>query len=100
MKIKSVVIARFDLGDEPAPSIMNAQLNANNRLPMMVLFQAFNKSPPFQVYSGVGKVQPIMQWIEQNAGVRFQLPQLAQFDNLDKKKFKEQVKILYGSNDL
>lgn len=100
LKIKSVVIARFDLGYEPAPSIMNAQLSANNRLPMMVLFKAFNKNPPFLVYSGVGKVQPIMQWVEQNAGVRFKLPHLAQFDDLNKKKFKDQVEILYGSNDL
>lgn len=96
LKIPSVVIARFDVGNEPAPANINAQISASNKLPMIFLFKAFNKNPPFLIYSGAAKVRPMMDWLHKNAGIKFDLPELAQFDEVQKEKFKDQVEMLYG----
>ena len=99
MNLPSVVIARFDLGEEAAPANVNAQLTARNNLPVVMLFKAFNKNPPFLTYSGVAKVRSMMDWLQKHAGVKFKRPELAQFDDVQKEKFKKQVEMLYGGSD-
>ena len=37
-----------------------------------------------------------MDWVKQNAGVKFQLPELPEFDATQREMFKEQVEELYG----
>ena len=69
--IKSVVIARMDVSDENPPVE-----GLVSDLPTLVLMPAYDKVPPFQFYSGLAKVLPIMTWVQEHASIGFDLPDL------------------------
>lgn len=95
LKVTSVIISRFDVGAEAAPQSIQRHIKD---LPTILLLKAFSKNPPFPIYSGSGKVRPIMDWVKQNAAVKFQLPELPEFDATQREMFKEQVEELYGGS--
>jgi hypothetical protein len=85
--IDSVVVARMDVSTAPPPSNMEV-----STLPAVVLLRAFKKEPPFLYYSGVAKVRPMMDWIQEHAGKPFEFGvELPQFDARDRELFKEQI---------
>jgi hypothetical protein len=62
-------------------------------VPAIVLLPAGNKSPPHLFFSAVMKVFPMMEWVRTNAGRKFDWgEELPQFDELEKKLFKKQIK--------
>ncbi len=86
--IKSVVVARYDLTWQPTP---RATFNVQS-LPSMVMLPAYEKFPPYKYYSGVSRVQSIMEWVHENAAIKFDLPELPQFNEEDKRLYKEQIR--------
>jgi len=59
----------------------------------MMMLPAFHKHPPYRFYSGVGKVFPMMDWIRESAGHKFEFSEdLPQFDEHQKVLFREQIK--------
>lgn len=50
---QSLLVARMDVTHEPAPKDIHV-----STLPVIVMFPAFEKLPPYQYYSGVSKVRP------------------------------------------
>jgi len=86
LKISTLLVARFDATHDPPP-LQNALID----LPSLLFLPAHNKDPPFTFYSGVSKVQPIMQWARQNAHFPFDLPDLCHLSDEEKVLYKEQV---------
>eukprot|EP00949_MAST-11_sp_MAST-11-sp1_P000639 g639.t1 len=84
--IESVVIARMDVTHEPPPHLFDTP-----SLPTLVFLPAYAKEAPFQYYSGVAKVRPMMDFVAKHAAIRFHMGELPQFNDADKKLYKEQI---------
>jgi len=87
LKIPSLVIARFDVTKETPP--LDGLIAGP--LPVVVLLPAHDKRPPFRFYSGLGKVQPMMRWVQASSDVSFELPELCHLDPSEIEAYKHQV---------
>ena len=87
LHIPSLVIARFDVtrATPPLDGLIAGPL------PVIVLLPARDKRPPFRFYSGLGKVQPMMKWLQASSDIRFDLPELCHLDPSEIGAYKEQV---------
>lgn len=85
----SLVIARMDVTDESPPAYLNLM---EGQLPLMVMLPAFTKYPPWNFYSGVGKVQPMMKWVHELAKVPFDLPNLPHLTPKEREMYKTQIR--------
>ena len=90
LDIKSLVIARMDVTDETPPSYLN--LIQQSALPIMVMIPSGSKYPPWSFYSGIGKIQPMMKWVEKHASISITLGNLPHLDDHQKGLYKEQVR--------
>jgi thioredoxin-like negative regulator of GroEL len=89
LNIPSVVIARMDVDTDTPPAHMNM---INGPLPLVLIVPAHAKYPPWNYFSGVGKVQPLMKWIHEHASIPFELENLPHLSAKDKIAYKEQVR--------
>eukprot|EP01038_Epipyxis_sp_PR26KG_P007679 gene7679-10449_t len=89
MDIPTLTIARMDVSIESPPAYLNLMVGA---LPILVMLPASQKYPPWNFYSGVGKVQPMMKWIQQQASIPFELPNLPHLTESDREAYKTQVR--------
>ena len=87
LKIPSLVIARFDVTKETPP--LDGLIAGP--LPVVVLLPAHDKRPPFRFYSGLGKVQPMMKWVQASSDIAFDLPELCHLDPSEIEAYKHQV---------
>lgn len=90
LQLDSLVVARLDVSSESPPSSL--KLIGESSLPTMVMLPAGAKYPPWQFYSGVGKVGPMMKWAHQQAAIPFDLPNLPHLSEDQKDLYKEQVR--------
>ena len=98
MNISSVVVARLDISS-PAWSELGVSTLTNiflpdvdvAKLPSILLLPSNRKTSPYMYFSGLGKTQPIMRWVEQNAGIKFDLGELPHLNDGDKILYKEQI---------
>ena len=88
LDINSVKIARMDVSKTPPPTDVDA-----SHLPLIVLYRAYAKTPPYVYFSGIAKVRPLMDWVQQNVGkpIHYNV-ELPQFDGTDAQLFKQQLK--------
>jgi hypothetical protein len=118
MQISTLHIAEMDISSQvPPPYVFLSE-----HLPAIVLFRAYDKSPPytlvfifdfvkiiiyridlmtpfhieFRYYSGSGQTLPILKWIHSNVEKKFDLPVLAQFNDEDKILYKEQLTVKHS----
>ena len=99
LNIPSLVIARMDVSDESPPPELNLMVA---ELPIVVLLQASSnqegsdsnrgKEGPFAFFSGVGKVQVMMKWVQEHAAIPFELPNLPHLDDKQVEMYKTQVR--------
>ncbi|KAJ1432618.1 hypothetical protein B484DRAFT_313858, partial [Ochromonadaceae sp. CCMP2298] len=87
--LPSLTIARMDVSQESPPASLNLMQGA---LPIMVMVPAMDKGPPFTFFSGVSKVQQMMKWVQQQASIPIELGNLPHLSDLDKERYKEQVR--------
>ena len=87
--IKSLVVARMDVTNDTPPAHLNL---LQQTLPLLVLLPADDKSPPWNYYSGVGKVQTMMKWVEKFVSIPFSLPNLPHLKESDRIAYKTQVR--------
>ena len=93
LKIDSLVIARMDVTDESPPAHLNLMAG---ELPILVLFPAVGDelARPLPIfYSGVGKIQQMMKWVQQHAAMPFELPNLPHLTNEQVELYKTQVRL-------
>jgi len=67
--IKSVKLARYDVANHQVPREVDFEAT-----PAIIMFPASDKTPPFPVFHGKGKVRPIMLWVQQVANIKFDFP--------------------------
>jgi hypothetical protein len=89
LNITSLVVARMDVTDDAPPSRLNL---LQHTLPVVMLLTAEDKNPPWNFYSGVGKVQTMMKWVEKYASIPFTLPNLPHLKESDRVAYKTQVR--------
>lgn len=92
LNINSLLIARMDVTDETPP--MHANLMVGE-LPILVLFPAVvddTEKPAPIFYSGMGKIQQMMKWVQQHVAILFDLPNLPHLNEDQVKLYKEQVR--------
>lgn len=89
LQITSLVVARMDVTDDAPPPQLNL---LQHTLPLLVLLPADDKSPPWNFYSGVGKVQTMMKWVEKFVSIPFTLPNLPHLTESDRIAYKTQVR--------
>lgn len=89
LKIRSLVVARMDITRETPPPHLNI---LTGHLPEVVMLPANAKHAPWQYYSGVGKVQEMMLWVQAQASISFELPNLPHLNNEQVKLYKEQIR--------
>ena len=89
LAIPSLVIARMDVTSEAPPPELNLMVG---RLPLIVVLPAGAKHPPWTFYSGLGKVQQMMYWAQQNAAIKFDLPHMPHLSRSEMELFKTQVR--------
>ena len=92
LKISSLVISRMDVTDESPPANLNLLVG---ELPILVLLPAVGGelSKPLPIfYSGVGKVQSMMKWVQKFASISFELPNLPHLNEEQVKMYKTQVR--------
>mmetsp|Transcript_36873 Transcript_36873/g.73380 ORF Transcript_36873/g.73380 Transcript_36873/m.73380 type:complete len:717 (+) Transcript_36873:43-2193(+) len=87
--IPSLTIARMDVSKESPPKEMNLMVGT---LPILVMIPASDKNPPWTFYSGLSKVQPMMKWVHQEASIPFELENLPHLSDVDKQRYKDQVR--------
>lgn len=89
LAIPTLLIARMDVTNETPPADLRFPL-AN--LPLVALLPAGAKQPPWQLYSGVGKMGPMMKWIQAHAAAPFDLPSLPHLNDKNAELYKQQVR--------
>jgi len=87
--VDSLVIARMDVTHKAPPAELNL---IQGPLPVVVMLPAGAKHPPFAFYSGVGKVQEMMRWVQAQASVHFEMPNLPHLDEEQRVLYKEQIR--------
>ena len=91
LNIPTLLIARMDVTDEAPPADLN--LMSTGSLPIVVMLPADDKRPPWTFYSGVGKIQPLMKWVQEHSSRRFELPDLPHLKESDKDLYRKQVRV-------
>lgn len=89
LNIQSIVIARMDLTNASPPSHLNI---INGNLPLMLIIPAQVKHEPWAYYSGHSKVQPMMKWIQNEASIPFDLPNLPHLSDEQVTQYKQQIR--------
>ena len=89
LNISTLVIARMDVTNDAPPAKYNF---LSSELPILVILPGGNKYPPWNTYSGVGKMQSMMKWIHSSVTNEFELENLPHLDEKNKKLYKEQVR--------
>jgi thioredoxin-like negative regulator of GroEL len=98
LNIPSLVVARMDVTDDSPPAHLNLM---TSELPIIVLLQATanipgssggGKTAPWVFFSGIGKVQTLMKWVQKHAAVPFELPNLPHLNDEQVGMYKEQVR--------
>lgn len=89
LNIPSLVIAVMDVTNESPPAHLNMMATA---LPVLIMLPAGAKHPPWNLYSGVGKMQQMMRWVQQQASIPFELPHLPHLTDEQKELYKQQVR--------
>lgn len=92
LQLESLVIARMDVTDDTPPAHMNLMVG---QLPILVLLPASvgESGKPMPIfYSGVGKIQQMMKWVQQHAAIPFVLPNLPHLNEEQVKMYKTQVR--------
>lgn len=87
--IDSLEIARMDVSDDSPPAHLNLMIGP---LPLLLMIPASAKYPPWTFYSGLGKVQPMMKWVQQMASIPFEMPNLPHLTEQDRVAYKTQVR--------
>ena len=88
LSVSTLTIARMDITDQTPPAELNMLVGP---LPLILLVPAAEKRPPWLFYSGVGKIQAMMKWVEAHASLPFALPELPHLKDSDKLLYKQQV---------
>ncbi|GMI46274.1 hypothetical protein TrCOL_g323 [Triparma columacea] len=93
-----VVVTRLDLGSNEwggggkltKPEFLpGVELG---KLPVVMILPAGRKNTtPYLYYTGIGKVLPMMKWVEENSGTEFELEELAHLNDEEKVRYKEQI---------
>mgnify|MGYP003385852118 FL=1 len=96
LRIRSLVVARMDITHETPPPHLNI---LTGHLPELVMLPSTAKHSPWQYYSGVGKVQEMMLWVQSQAGIPFELPNLPHLNVDQVKLYKEQIREREVSRD-
>jgi len=89
LSIPSLLITRMDVTHEAPPAHLNLLVGP---LPILILFPASEKRPPWLFYTGIGKVQQIMKWVHQHASIPFHLPDLPHLSESDRVLYKKQIR--------
>lgn len=89
LQISSLVIAQMDVTDDAPPAHLNMLIG---QFPLLLMVPAQAKYPPWNYFSGVGKVQPMMKWVQKHASIPFDLPNLPHLTEKDRIAYKEQVR--------
>lgn len=89
LAIPSLVIAQMDVTNVSPPAEYNLMVGA---LPLLVMVPANAKYPPWTYFSGVGKVQAMMKWIQAHASIPFHLPNLPHLTEEQRVAYKQQVR--------
>jgi thiol-disulfide isomerase/thioredoxin len=87
--IESLVIARMDVTHKAPPAELHL---LQGPLPVLVMLPAGAKHPPFAFYSGVGKVQEMMHWVQAQATIPFEMPNLPHLNEEQRVLYKEQIR--------
>ena len=90
LQIPSLIIARMDVSNQTPPAYLH--LMPESELPVVVMLPAHNRLPPWNYFSGIGKVGPLMKWVHQMCAIPFALPNLPHLDDSQKDLYKQQVK--------
>jgi hypothetical protein len=90
LSIPSLRMARMDVTHATPPPRMN--LLGHGNLPLLVMLPAFNKQEPWIFFSGVGKPQEIMKWVQKHAYIPFELPNLPHLTEEQRVLYKEQIR--------
>mmetsp|Transcript_5623 Transcript_5623/g.9247 ORF Transcript_5623/g.9247 Transcript_5623/m.9247 type:complete len:748 (-) Transcript_5623:127-2370(-) len=89
LAVPSLTIARMDVSTEAPPKDMNLMVG---ELPIIAMIPAGDKTPPWTFYSGISKVQQMMKWVHQQASIEFDLENLPHLSQVDKGRYKDQVR--------
>jgi thiol-disulfide isomerase/thioredoxin len=89
--IPSLTIARMDVTTETPPAELS-MIPSMAALPLVLLLSADHKRPPWNFYTGVGKMQTMMKWVQEFASIPFELPNLPHLTEADRVLYKEQVR--------
>eukprot|EP01032_Pedospumella_encystans_P008406 gene8406-9984_t len=89
MGVRNLTIARMDVSHESPPKEMNLMVGT---LPILAMIPATDKLPPWTFYSGISKVQQMMKWVHQQASIPFELENLPHLSEVDKQRYKDQVR--------
>lgn len=87
--IESLVVTRMDVTDDSPPPRLNLLVG---KLPLFVMIPAHAKHPPWNYYSGISKVQSMMQWVQKEASIPFTLPNLPHLTPEQTGMFKTQIR--------
>jgi len=61
------------------------------KLPVVTMLPAGRKDTLYLYYTGIGKVLPMMRWIEENGNTGVVLEELAHLNDEEKGRYKEQI---------
>lgn len=89
LNIASLVIAHMDITDEAPPAELNL---LTGTLPELLMMPANAKHAPWPYYSGVGKVQQMMYWVQEEASIPFDLPNLPHLTEANRVLYKQQIR--------
>eukprot|EP01041_Mallomonas_annulata_P016134 gene16134-33854_t len=89
LSIPTLTVARMDVTDASPPAELNMLVGP---LPLVLLVPAAEKRAPWQFYSGVGKIGPIMKWVQKFASFPFELPELPHLKESDRILYKQQIR--------
>lgn len=89
LQIPSLLVAQMDVTDDAPPAHLNMLVGA---FPLLLMVPAQAKYPPWNYFSGVGKVQPMMKWVQKHSSIPFDLPNLPHLTEKDRIAYKEQVR--------
>lgn len=89
LQINSLVLAQMDVTSEAPPA--QYQMMVGN-LPLLLMVPANAKHAPWSYFSGIGKVQSMMKWVQKHASIPFALPNLPHLNDEQVKAYKEQVR--------
>lgn len=90
LNVPSLRIVRMDVTRQTPPAHLN--LLGAGALPTVVMLPAFAKHSPWNFYSGVGKPQEVMKWIQKQSTIDFDLPNLPHLTEEQRVLYKEQIR--------